>query len=54
MKTRDVIEKYGTQAKIAEVLGISAAAVAQWGEDVPLLRQYQLREIEAKAREARA
>lgn len=45
MKTADVIAKAGTASDLARVLGITPAAVSQWGETVPLLREYQLREL---------
>jgi hypothetical protein len=45
MKTRDVLRVFGSYAEIARVLGISRQAVQSWGDDVPLLRSYQLREI---------
>jgi hypothetical protein len=36
MLTKSAIEYFGTQAEICRVLGISSAAVAKWGEVVPL------------------
>lgn len=47
MKTKDAIEKYGSKASLARALGIKAPSIANWGEDVPPLRVYQLRELEA-------
>lgn len=44
MNTSDLEKVFGTQVAIAAFLGISRAAVSQWGESVPELRQYQLRE----------
>ena len=35
MKTRSAVEYYGGKLRIAEVLGISNAAVYQWREVVP-------------------
>lgn len=45
MKTIDAISKAGGIHKLAELLGISVQAIYQWGEEVPKLRQYELREI---------
>ena len=45
MKTRDVLRVFGSYAEIARALGISRQAVQSWGDDVPLLRSYQLKEI---------
>jgi len=36
MLTKTAIEYFKTQAEICRVLGISSAAVAKWGEVVPL------------------
>lgn len=36
MKTVDAIEHFKNKAAITRALGISSAAVAQWGEVVPL------------------
>jgi DNA-binding transcriptional regulator YdaS (Cro superfamily) len=48
MKTIDVVKRYGSKAAVARALGITQNAVVQWGETVPIFRQYQLRELEAK------
>lgn len=45
MTMKQVMSYFGTQAKVAEALKISQAAVAQWGDEVPMLRQYQLERI---------
>lgn len=39
MKTADVLKFFGGARKTAEALGLSAAAVYQWDEDVPKTRQ---------------
>lgn len=44
MRTRDVFELFGGAAKVARFLGITRGATHQWGEFVPELRQYHLRE----------
>jgi len=45
MKTTEVLKHFSTQVALADVLGISRAAVSKWGEDVPPLRQLQLQAI---------
>lgn len=35
MKTSDAISHYGSAARVAAALGISRAAVSQWGDCVP-------------------
>lgn len=45
MKTKDVLAHFGTQEAVGNALGISQAAVAQWGDDVPMLRAYELERI---------
>ena len=44
MKTELVFRLFGSAAEVSRVLGISRAAASQWGERVPELRAYQLRE----------
>ena len=51
MKTKDAIEQFGSVAALAAALGLSVQAVYQWGEDVPQLRAYQIRDLLA-ARQA--
>lgn len=41
MKTSQVIEHYGSQAAAGKAIGVAQAAVAQWGESPPELRQLQ-------------
>lgn len=43
MKTLDAIRLAGSQVKLAELLGITQPAIAQWGEDVPDARVWQLK-----------
>jgi hypothetical protein len=43
MKKDKVIKKAGSQVALAKILGISQAAVAQWGETIPKAREWQLR-----------
>lgn len=42
MRTKDVIEKMGSNAEVARLLGITHSAVSQWGEHPPKLQQYRL------------
>lgn len=44
MKTKDLIAVFGTGVKLAKFLKITPPAVSMWGDEVPPLRQYQLRE----------
>jgi DNA-binding transcriptional regulator YdaS (Cro superfamily) len=43
MSTDKVIKLAGTQSALARLLGITQAAVAQWGENVPEARVWQLK-----------
>jgi len=43
MKTQQAIEKAGSAADLARLLGITQSAVCQWGEDVPEHRVWQLK-----------
>ena len=51
METQEAIDAFGSPLALATALGITRAAVYQWGETVPELREYQIRELLA-AREA--
>lgn len=44
MSPEQVIEHYGSQAKVAVALGISQPSIWEWVENgrVPLVRQYQI------------
>lgn len=44
MKTQVAIAKAGSASELARILGITASAVSQWGEEVPRLREYELRD----------
>ena len=44
MKTEDAIKQFKSVANIADICKISVQAVYKWGESVPKLREYQLRE----------
>lgn len=46
MNTKDAISHFGSSVKaLAHALGITREAVYQWGETVPPLRAYQIREL---------
>lgn len=45
MNKSDVIKHFGNATKVADALGISQAAVSQWGKKVPDLRAFQLERI---------
>lgn len=46
MKTSDAIRHFNNSVRdLAQSLGITSAAVYQWGDTVPLLRAYQIREL---------
>jgi len=42
MKTKDAAEFFGSKSKLAMALDIYPSAITQWGEEVPLIRQYQI------------
>lgn len=44
IRTSDAIRQFGTASAVARALGITPQAVDLWGEFVPELRAYQLRE----------
>jgi hypothetical protein len=45
MEKRKAIKLAGSQVKLAALLGVSQAAISQWGEDVPVMRIYQLKTL---------
>lgn len=45
MKTADAIQYFGSGAVLAGALGISRAAVSQWGELVPLATAARLEKL---------
>lgn len=42
MLTQDLLAHFGSGPKAAEALGITPSAIYQWGDFVPLNRQYQI------------
>ena len=46
MKTSDILPHFNNSIReLANALGITREAVYQWGETVPQLRAYQIREL---------
>lgn len=45
MKTEEAIKLFGSVRAIAETLRLSVQAIYAWGDTVPPLRAYQIREI---------
>jgi hypothetical protein len=45
MEKQKAIKLAGSQTKLAVILGVSQAAISQWGEDVPVMRIYQLKTL---------
>jgi len=44
MNTKQAVALAGTKYKLAKLLGITPQAVQAWGDTIPALRLYQLRE----------
>mgnify|MGYP003691499057 CR=1 FL=1 len=45
MLKEDAVRHFGGVTKLAEALGLSKGAVSQWGENIPMLRAYQIERI---------
>jgi len=45
MEKQKAIKLAGSQMKLAALLGVSQAAISQWGQDVPMMRIYQLKTL---------
>lgn len=46
MTTKEAVAMFnGSRRRLAEALGITVQAVAQWGDEVPKLREYQIKEF---------
>ena len=52
MKTEEAIKLFGGVRPLAEALKLSVQAVYQWGETVPPLRVYHIKEVMAERGEA--
>jgi DNA invertase Pin-like site-specific DNA recombinase len=46
MKTTEALKIFGSVRGIAKALGISVQAVHRWGDSVPHLRAYQIRDLQ--------
>lgn len=45
MTKKQAIEAFGSVKALADALGITEAAVSQWGDTIPELRRYQIQII---------
>ena len=45
MKKEDAVRFAGTAKRLAEILGISPPAVSMWGDEIPQLQMYRLKEL---------
>lgn len=45
MKTKDAIAHFGTATAVADAVGISKAAVSQWGDRVPVASALMLERV---------
>lgn len=52
MKTEDAIKLFKGVRPLAEALGITREAIYQWGDSVPALRVYQIKDLVAARAEA--
>lgn len=48
MNTSQAVSEFGSVRALAKELGVTVQAVYGWGETVPRLRQYQIRELLAR------
>jgi hypothetical protein len=48
MKTSDAIESFGGVPALAKALRVTQSAIYQWGDEVPRLRGYEIRDILAE------
>ena len=42
MNIKDAINYYGSRSKLARALDVTPQAINNWGEELPMLRQYQI------------
>ena len=54
MKTEDAIKLFKGVRPLAEALGITREAIYQWGDSVPALRVYQIKDLVAARAEVAA
>lgn len=48
MKTIEAVSHFGSKSRLAKALKITKSSVTQWGDEVPELRKYQIKEIIGK------
>ena len=48
MQTQTAIDKAGSATALAQILGITGSAITQWGDTIPPLRIYELKELRPK------
>jgi len=51
MTKDEAVRLLGSKSNVARALGISRQAVSAWGDEVPALRVYQIKEIVAEGKE---
>ena len=49
MTKQSAIDFFGSAAELARVLGVSKAAISQWGEQVPMRRQFEIEHVSGGA-----
>jgi hypothetical protein len=45
MTKKEAIERFGSSAELARALGITRGAVTNWGDEIPLGRQFEIEVI---------
>ena len=45
MSINEAVEIFGSKSKLARALGVTPQAVTKWGDELPPLRVYQIKEI---------
>lgn len=45
MYKKDVLKHFGTVSEVAKAVGVSMAAVSQWGEIIPEKNAYRLQQV---------
>ena len=45
MTKDEAIRRAGSASNLARMLGVTRQAVSKWGDDLPALRRYQLKEM---------
>lgn len=49
MTTNEVIQFFGSKSAVAKALRLSPAAISQWGEQVPMRRQFEIEHVSGGA-----